>query len=763
MNASWAILDKHEKWTLLLLLLLAIGLRIGYLAEISSTLFITQLRLDELYHHNWATSIASGNFVGNEIFFRAPLYPYLLGLYYALFGHSYIVPRIIQHVLGSLNVIIVYFLSRKLFGKNVATISSLLFLSYAPIIYNEDKLLFESILIPQVTLFIFLLYSIKDKPTKWKWFAFGLFLGIICITRPVFLPFLAILLIIIFLWYRKTISYQQYIFWMMNLIIGTTIVIAPVTLRNYLIGDDFVLIASQGGINLYIGNNPESDGFSSSMPGPIGNRWNNQDITSPVQQAVGRLPKASEIDSYWRNQAFKFIIGQPLDFLKLTGKKLYLFWNNLEIPNNGSFYLYSQFSKILTWLPTGFWLIGPLGLLGMIFSVIEKRGRVLMLFILFYMCIIVLFFVCDRFRLPIVPFLCIYSGFSIQRLWEHLKEHKVRLSIKYIFLLAILSIFVNSNIYNFQKGNRASDLFSLGNLELSAGNYEKAISFYNQIPADNNIQDVHLNWGVAEWRLGKIDNAIKQFQMELKIFPESYDALTNLAQIYLKKELFEKASRYARQAIKIKPYSSLARIILSFALIELQQYDEAETNLTTFLKNYAHDELYTESVLAGIHLLQGKSDLAENEYRSILNRIKEQAQPGYEPEFQYSKEFSIGGNWKEFKGKIYYSLGHIFLQKSNYDSALAYFTKSTENFPNLSDAWISKANTLLVMNQLPASDTAFSTGLKINPANFQAWYDYGLLLVTMNRIDDARQAFKNALKYNPDFSEAEEELKKLQN
>ena len=40
--------------------------------------------------------------------------------------------------------------------------------------------------------------------------------------------------------------------------------IFSVTLRNYMVGRDRVLIAYQGGINFYLGNNPESDGHSAT-------------------------------------------------------------------------------------------------------------------------------------------------------------------------------------------------------------------------------------------------------------------------------------------------------------------------------------------------------------------------------------------------------------------------------------------------------------------------------------------------------------------
>ncbi|NIN01520.1 MAG: hypothetical protein GTO24_26530, partial [candidate division Zixibacteria bacterium] len=42
--------------------------------------------------------------------------------------------------------------------------------------------------------------------------------------------------------------------------------IAPVTLRNYFVGKDLVLIAWQGGLNFYLGNNPDATGYTPVSP-----------------------------------------------------------------------------------------------------------------------------------------------------------------------------------------------------------------------------------------------------------------------------------------------------------------------------------------------------------------------------------------------------------------------------------------------------------------------------------------------------------------
>jgi tetratricopeptide (TPR) repeat protein len=750
---------KRERWFLLLIVLVSLGLRIGYLIEMSQTLFLTQLRLDELFHRNWAQSIADGNIIGDITFFRAPLYAYWLGLNFALFGTDMIIPRLVQHIAGTLSILLLYFLGRYLFGKRTAFWASLILAIYPPLIYNENKFLFESILLPLLILFFTLWYYSKKNPKPVLIFLLGILMGLICITRPLFLPFIFILGIIAAVSFvkgkEKKFSPKLGILFL----IGAVLTIAPVTVRNYIVSGDFVLIASQGGLNFYLGNNPSSDGFSATMPGIAGNRWGNADVEQPVTQQLGRKPTASEIDSYWRSEGIKFIRNSPADFAALIGKKLYYFWNFVEIPNNSSFYLYQEFSYILRYIPVGFWILGPLGLFGIWIAWREKRGTTITAFIGIYMVLVVLFFACDRFRLPVVPFLSIFAGLTIVRIWELWKAHTQKRLIRWGFAIVILFIIVNINIAGFQRGNPAADHFAIGNLELYAGNYSNAISHYEKIPSMNiAIPDVHLNWGTAEWRLGNLDGAIRQFHKELEYYPNSYDALANIAHLYALTGNPQQSVWYSQRAIRLKQFSPIAYVDYAIAVSELGRYNIAESTLTAFILSDPEDNIYEESVLAGIQLMQGKTEAAESSYRSILARIEINRQPAYDPEYQYSREYRIGGNWDVFKAKVHYSMGHIFIQKQNQDSAIAYFRQAVILYPSFADAWIDLGTSLQMSGNLTQADSSLQTGLRLHPDNYRGWFNYGLLMAEKKNTAKAESAFVRVLTLNPGFAPAQEEL-----
>jgi tetratricopeptide (TPR) repeat protein len=750
---------KWERWFLLSLFIFSLALRLFYLSEIRHNPFFEHPRLDALYHDTWAQSIASGNIIGDEVFFRAPLYPYLLGLVYAVFGHNYLISRVIQHLLGSLTVILLYFLARRLYSPKTAVIASLLAATYAIVIYFEGELLFDSLLLFLCVALFFLIYRRNHQPTFRSWFQIGLLFGIICITRPPFLPFLIPLVGYTIFLYRKPYGWQKTRVAIIALVAGTATLIVPVTVRNYAVGKDFVLIASQGGINFYIGNNPGANGYSSMMPGALGVSWENKDADFHAQQELGYPAKPSEISDYWYRKGLQFIKGNPLQFVQLTAKKLYLFWNQCEIPNNQSFYSFQQYSSLLRLLPTGFWLIGPLGLLGMCLTHRGHPARFMVMFILFCTLMTIAFFVCDRYRLPIIPFLCIFSAHTIITFYKRVQNRSRSWFIRQSMLLILFFAIVNSSFYPLEKESKAQDLLRLGIVELDQGHYENATAYLKLCASAGKIYpNLFLNWGVCELMLGKQEEAVEKFHEELQYFPLSYGALANLAYVYYQQHQVDSVILYASDAIGEKPYAAAGYIYLAKTYYEQRNLLQAESVLVIGAAKCGNDFLYGEYLLAGIQLQSGKIAEAESTYRFILQHVKPDMQPFYEPEFGFARDYTFGENHQLLHAKSLYGLGHVFASRDQIDSAIVYFRAATSVQSNYADAWIDLGIALHRSRRLPEADSAFNVGLKNNPNNYLYWYSYGLLLGSMHRWLDEQRALEKSLAINPNFIPAQEQL-----
>src|SRR5438093_9886183 len=79
----------------------AAALRCVYLWQIHHAPFF-DLRLgDGEAYHLWARRIADGDWLGEGVFYQAPLYPYFLALIYRVLGESVAAVRLIQAFIGA--------------------------------------------------------------------------------------------------------------------------------------------------------------------------------------------------------------------------------------------------------------------------------------------------------------------------------------------------------------------------------------------------------------------------------------------------------------------------------------------------------------------------------------------------------------------------------------------------------------------------------------------------------------------------------------
>jgi hypothetical protein len=79
-----------------LVVALALGVRAGLLAELADTPLLEFVLGDAKNYVAWGHEIAAGNWLGNETFYQAPLYPYFLGTLLSVFGDDLFAIRVFQ-------------------------------------------------------------------------------------------------------------------------------------------------------------------------------------------------------------------------------------------------------------------------------------------------------------------------------------------------------------------------------------------------------------------------------------------------------------------------------------------------------------------------------------------------------------------------------------------------------------------------------------------------------------------------------------------
>jgi hypothetical protein len=186
---------------------------------------------------------------------------------------------------------------------------------------------------------------------------------------------------------------------------------------------EFRVMPTQGGYSLWVGNRPGANGryYEQQVclpPGTIENGENPARIESEFlyrQESGTTGPLNPErINHYWRSKTLAAIRAQPVAWLGLMARKTYYLFNNFEQYNNQTFAVQKQLSSILRWNPLGWGITLILCCAGLTMAVLSGRGctgaRPAALVAAFYGIGVIIFFVSDRFRLPLLPFLCIGAG-----------------------------------------------------------------------------------------------------------------------------------------------------------------------------------------------------------------------------------------------------------------------------------------------------------------------------------------------------------------
>jgi tetratricopeptide (TPR) repeat protein len=585
---------RKELYFILGLFIFAFLIRFIYLNQVKSSPLFDVPLLDAKYHDQWAQTILKGQDFEKGVFFRAPLYPYFLALVYKIFGHSFYMARLIQFLIGSLSCVLVYLIGKKIFNPRVGRIAGTIASLYGILIYFEGELLIPVLIVFLDLVLILSLLWIRENPSYVRWIVCGGLLGLSALARPnILLVGVAFFFWILFCLPQgtefvksKAKTYRKSLLYAVFFAFGAILMVSPITLRNYVKGDDFVLIASQGGMNFYIGNNPQSDGVSAYLPGAR-STWRGMydDAIKMAEESMHKKLKPSEVSKFWYGLGMKSVKDHPFDFLSLMVKKLALFWNGNELSNNKDIYFFARKAGILKgliWKFVIFFPFGimcPLALLGMILSYKQfKNTLVLLLFVFVYMLSIILFFVTTRYRVPVLPILIIFSAYALNWFLVKMKEKRFSSLGKYLFIFVLISIPINLNIPGYEDLGAAWSHFNWGSAYGEKGDMSNAIKEYKlALSYDPNLADAYLGLGTLYRKQGKYTQALQEFEKALSFGADSAITLYNRGMIYSTFGLLDKAEKDYKLSIALRHNDHFPHYLLGGIYLDKGRWEQAIT------------------------------------------------------------------------------------------------------------------------------------------------------------------------------------------
>jgi tetratricopeptide (TPR) repeat protein len=638
----------------------AFFLRLIYLAQIESIPLFYHLAGDGRTYDEWGQRIAAGDWLGEGVFYQAPLYPYFLGVLYFLFGHSLWPVRIVQITLGSIACALIFLIGEKLFSRRAGIAAGLILACYAPAIFF-DGLIEKSILdLFLLTVLLFILCGVNESEGWRRWLSAGVVMGLLGLSRENALILAPVVALWIGLYFsERSLSVRAR--WLGVFFAGMLLVLIPVGLRNLAVGGEFTLTTSQFGPNFFIGNNAAADGTYGSVRKIIREtQLEGPDARRLAERVAGHELTSGQVSTYWFNQSLDYIKSRPAEWLQLLAKKWLLVWNAREIEDSDDFYIYQGYSSLLAFFGwfNHFGILAPLAALGMYLTRRQWRKLWMLHIMIGALALsVTIFYVFGRYRFPLVPLLMLFAGAGVIEAARVYKERAWTSIGGAVAVMVLAAIVVNWPLRG-RAGPGAEGYNNLSNAYYKQGRIDEAIDLARKAVA------LAPEYGIAHYNLGnlyaaqeKFDLAQKHFEEALRIYPNYADVHSNYGQLLAERGDIESGTRYFRRAIALNPRLSRAQLNLGVALAKQGRTEEAIRPLQEAVR-LAPDSPEASYYLGSVYAAQNRYGDAEEFFKHAL-RI----QPDFVPAHQSLAQL-LALQGKTAEAKLHYQEA-IRLMKQN--------------------------------------------------------------------------------------------------
>jgi len=556
----------------LAVLALALGLRVWHLLALRSSPFFDVLMGDSQGYDRWARELAAGDWIGSEVFYQAPLYPYFLGVLYSAMSDDLLVVRFAQALVGSLSCVFLALAASRFLQSRAAGIAAGVMLAvYAPAIFHDALIQKSALDLFWLCGLLWLLSRIQHEPRALTSWAAGAALGALTLTREnagvLLLP------IACWLWLGVRGVEVRRLGLLAALMAGLASALLPVALRNYSIDGDIHLTTSQFGPNFYNGNNAASDGTYQSLQFARGDpRYESSDAERLAEQALGRELDPGEVSAYWTGLAFDHIRAEPLAWVALLGRKLLLLVNATEIIDTEDQYTYAAWSPVLRLSGTllHFGVIAPLAFIGVL-APWPQRRRLWLLYLMAatYATSVLLFYVVARYRLPLVPFVLIAAGAAVAQsrsLFARIRQlPRIRLATMGA-AVAIVTLLCNLPFLD-RTGMGAATHYNMGIALHAKGDDAAALAHYQR------ALEIVPDYPEALWAAGlsfaarkDLVNAISSYRAALALRPELAPVHESLANALSKTGDISGAISHYEKSLELEVNNAAAHYHLAVAL-----------------------------------------------------------------------------------------------------------------------------------------------------------------------------------------------------
>ncbi len=733
---------RREGFWLTVVLLVAAALRVWYLTEVVHAPDFHALRQDLEVQDYQARAMVSGDWTVPEgrndpkitttPYYRPPGYPYLLAGIYFVTGGDYLAPRVFNMLIGLLSIVLMYLFGRAVYHPWVGLVTAALMAGYWGFVYYEGEVNDPAMF---VLLIPCLLWSLRLWATsyKFRWALLaGLLTGVYAIMRPnilLFGPFMA--------------AWMLHAAWRSGRLrrvpggwiglFAAFLIIAPVTLRNYVVSGEIVPVSTYFGENFLIGNGEDSDGYTSWTPylqklegtGQF-SVWVYSNIVRGLAKEVGNEDLTdSEASKIFFKKGLDYAMAHKLRTLNLALKKAVLFWSPWEMTENKVVQCEKDYYPPLRCMP-GFPLFMGLFCAGLLFLANDARhGRLMdgrspgssapgpgqitvliLLFILVYYASFIPFFVNARARHPIVPLMMLFGGYGLFRIAAWTTARRWVSAVCGVLLVAVLVGLAGVDWIPYRP-------------DTARWHYDRADS-----------------WLTA----GEVDKAEAEAETMLGL-DYSYYMPFRLGHAFAAKQRPALASRLLRAALspdaseQPTAYREDLWFYIGAAEAADGKTDKAKVAFEEALRLYSKDVRALNDL--GFLLEQaGDTAGAVELYKRALDA---------RPEFTLART----------------NLGELLAKQGDLSGAVREYGQAAQDAPESPEIQYNLARHLAAAGRTEEAQAAYQKAVALNPKDVRAWNNLGLLLAQQGNGAGAEQAYRSALEQSPNYTLARANLGNL--
>jgi hypothetical protein len=358
------------------------------------------------------------------------------------------------------------------------------------------------------------------------------------------------------------------------------LVVLPITLRNIIKFNDFVVVTADAGKVFYHGNGKGAsalEGIALKNEGFIEEGKDEPDFAhvlfrKTASRLSGKTLSASESSQFWIRKTVSDIISEPSAYFVRQVKKLFYFFNDYEMHYIAS--AYKEYKASLRFPYMRYGIIATLGLFGMVIS-LQRFKRLMPVYgiVCVYLTSGLLLLVQSRYRTPAVPYLCLFAGYTVFRMWDMIRMRRYKpaaYAAVWIFFLFIATHFVyRVEIVNMDRWQTATKIhYQLGGkTSFRKGRYDKAIEALNRcIAIVPDFSPAYNLRGKSFAMRNDFDAAMNDFENVIHLSPDVAEGYMNLGFLYLASGDTKKAKPLLQKARSLSPNNEK----LNRVLVEIQ-------------------------------------------------------------------------------------------------------------------------------------------------------------------------------------------------